>query len=176
MKRKSPIRHRVKRHTREGKNVSSFNRGHGKNTIKQFTVKRKIEENSQKKIKSKFQTRIAYHITTKETAEKIKKEGFKPNGDWWGYGTWFSKKPLIGYMPGTDVIFKVQISGRMVDVDANQHIKEFTGDFYDDGARHKFLDRNGIDVVLGDDTHWFAREGTKIKILQVKKVPKKGVN
>ena len=47
MKRKSPVRHRVKSHVREGSRVESFTRGKGTPTI--FRIKKPIKESEQVK-------------------------------------------------------------------------------------------------------------------------------
>jgi hypothetical protein len=47
MKRKSPVRHKVRSHTREGRQVNSFMRGHGSNQNK-FVKKRVVKKSKQK--------------------------------------------------------------------------------------------------------------------------------
>ena len=84
MKRKSPVRHRVKSHTREGKRVNSFSRGHGtKQILKNKTKKVKLRSGKQRILDShKYPASDKlYHITNR-LQEVLKNNELKGSKLW----------------------------------------------------------------------------------------------
>lgn len=70
MKRKSPVKHRVKRHTRKGKPVTSYDRGHGTHPASMKVTKRKITKTIQTGPKA-YVVNFTYEDGTGETVPVI---------------------------------------------------------------------------------------------------------
>jgi hypothetical protein len=66
-KRKSPVRHRVKTHTRQGKRINSFMRGHGKKTSPYSKKKLLKHEGSTRKTMEDYKITFFYSKGRKET-------------------------------------------------------------------------------------------------------------
>lgn len=112
MKRRTPVRHTVKSHTREGKRVRSFERGRGTKQKQRKTVKSKVvgsekmrpippeqrvntlAEELQRAREKDAPMKLCYHgAYTREVAEQILKEGFKD-------GTYFTPQMENAYAAG----------------------------------------------------------------------------
>ena len=90
--RKSPVRHKVRSHTRKNKHVSNYNRGSGVKKINPFVSKRKVmKEKKIEKwkvmtpsilkrigIKEEENNYIFYHASYRKNKESILSEGLKP--------------------------------------------------------------------------------------------------
>jgi len=106
MKRKSPVRHKVKRHTRKNRPVREYTRGRGREYRKLRTiVRRRIDKRlNETRIKAmninvdKKGNRIMYHAAPTEVELRIMKEGLKPT---------FLQKPIIGGTEGPEPSGKV---------------------------------------------------------------------
>jgi len=92
MTRKSPIRHKVKSHTRQGKRVNSFLRGKGTKAPK--IIKRRIQKS--KRVDSGEVERINIHIQHLWGMNKSWKE-IEDNvlAQWGGYPDYYSEKALL---------------------------------------------------------------------------------
>ena len=101
-KRKSPIRHKVRSHTRKNTRVSSFMRGHRKlRPIIRRIVNKKLNETRIKAMNinvDKKGNKIMYHVSPTEVESKIMTEGLKPT---------FLQKPIIGGTEGPEPSGKV---------------------------------------------------------------------
>lgn len=110
--RKSPIRHKVKSHTRQGKQVQSFERGSGVKQKQRKIVRSKVvgsggskpippeqrvntlAEELQRAREKDAPMRFGYHGThSREAAEQVLKEGFKD-------GTYFTPQMENAYAGG----------------------------------------------------------------------------
>lgn len=67
MKRKSPIRHRVKQHTRQGHRVQGYMRGHGTQSRRPFTKRRLKGEGTTRKTMEDYTITFYYSKGRKET-------------------------------------------------------------------------------------------------------------
>jgi len=134
----------------------------------------RTKEGSQKP-KVEFKTLIVYHITDRERAEELLSNNFdlsQSPEDWWGQGIWVSSEPLLSYFEDDDIVFKLKVTGNVLDVfdETNKDIEELQPDFYDDRKRYEFLDRFDVDIVIADREHWFVRRGASITVLDYSSV------